>query len=258
MLFELPNDFFKRPIRSTIRNTPATPANTPATPIKTQEKLINTQGYFSTQPESIENCWSLLEKLDKFQSISTNGDTISKNSLLEKTLTDIYTAIDSGVAIPSNFTELKSVFTARFKKVIENTPDDDFTLINDFAKGMLADLEKSADKPEVFNDLKNKLNAVFKKDPHLLFEKAANYPETVRRLVKVLDLPTQNDKGWNLTSQAAKAGNPKLANAFETAGFGPNLHHKAMVDFAKAMTDDAPNADKSKALKELMGVTSLS
>lgn len=233
--------------------TPST-GNTQATPVNTQATPVNTKGYFSTQPESMENYFSLLKKVDKFQSISTNGEAISKNS----TLSDIYAAIESGVAIPSSPKEVRSVFSTKIQSEIAKTLKNDTTLPKDFAQDIMTELENAPDSQEAFNKIKNNLNAVFKKDPHLLFEKAADYPETVRRLVKLLDLPVQNNKGWNLASQAAKTGNPKLAAAFKKAGFGPNLHTKAVVDFAQAMTDDAPNAQKSAALKELLGITPLS
>jgi hypothetical protein len=221
----------------------------------------------------------LMPLFDDYQN-AVSADFDRRQALLDEAATalnDTFVAIESGVALPKNRQEVSLLY----KEVLLEDPENDAHHGTDtFTNEIVESLKKHQNKDDSYNidtlwqdteridqkylsreleRLKRAARGVFSENPQRLFEKAAAYPETVRRLVDVLDLPAQNDKGWNLTSQAAKAGNPKLAKAFEKAGFGPNLHTKAVVDFAKVMTEeDAPNAQKLAALKELMGITPLS
>ncbi len=230
----------------------------------------NPQGYFSTKvtdraqrKESLK----LMENIRKYDygSVNVNYETV---------LNDVFTALESGVALPKSTQEMSLLHTEQMQEIVaafnfafnsmntsvdellkkHQNKDDSYNIDT-----LWQDTQSKAEDwdSDRFEDLKAAARGVFTENPQPLFEKAAAYPETMRRLVDVIDLPTQNDKGWNLASQAAKAGNPKLAKAFEKAGFGPNLHTKAVVDFAKAMTEGS-NAEKSATLKELMGITPLS
>ncbi|WP_303674627.1 hypothetical protein [Vampirovibrio chlorellavorus] len=248
----------------------------------------NSQGYFSTK---VSDRAQREKNLALAQNIQGLYEDSSVHREPQKALLNwIYQDLASGIALPKNLPEMSLLYQEQLIQHLEacvRSLQDHAALnqTNEPYKATLESkefLEKHLDKnshydvkslwedikrtkteidPELvqrkFEQLRSSVQAIFKKNPKTLFEKAAAYPETVRRLVDVINLPVQNEKGWNLASQAAKAGNPKLVKAFEKAGFGPNLHTKAVVDFAKAMTEGS-NCQKSAALKELMGITPLS
>lgn len=255
----------------------------------------NPQGYFSTKvtdraqrKESLklmeniikyhkEKNAALLDQMVAPDTYSVGADFNRRQAVLNQALNDNFTAIESGVALPKNIQEVLLLYKER--ELEDHNSHETDTFVEKVAESLKKHQNKDncydlvpllQDTEEIlqeylskdFKKLKAAARGIFADNPQPLFEKAATYPETVRRLVDLIDLPTQNEQGWNLASQAAKAGNPKLAKAFEKAGFGPNLHTKAVVDFAKAMTEDSndeKSADKKwAALKELMGITPLS
>ncbi|WP_373533162.1 hypothetical protein [Vampirovibrio sp.] len=150
-----------------------------------------------------------------------------------------------------NFTNERKRFLEKFIQ------DDGHYDLSEFGKALKKDFAKSIQSDLNQNGLKAGLKVLREEKSAELFNQSAEYPETLRRLVAALDIPEQNDKGWNLTAQASRAGHSKLAEGFEKAGFGPDLHAKAMVNFAHAMTGHT-DAQKSKALKELLGAIPLS